>query len=363
MFGSPPGNLGTFLVSYSGLTYGGVGGQELVQIIRIDNPLGSISFFHQYVIIGDIEDIGVPFGWPDLLDAPQADTEITVEVNDRRTLNAVWRNNALWISTTISPNSGPDSGQTTAHWWKMNTSNLSSISLSDQGNVGCEDIADSTYTFFPSLAVNANGDMAIGFSASAPSIFPGAYYTGRLSSDPAGTVQQSIALRVGVDYYYRTFGGSRNRWGDFSGASVDPSDDITFWVFNEYAIERGSVIPQLPQEDGRWGTAFGSFSLPLVPIVPGDSPTEIADKFSLSQNYPNPFNPMTTIRYSLPKKSQVKILIFDILGKKVKTILDEYKSAGHHQVTFNAGSLTSGVYFYKIEADGFTEIKKMVLMK
>ncbi len=98
--------------------------------------------------------------------------------------------------------------------------------------------------------------MGIGFAASAPGIFPGAYYTGRKPSDPAGTVQPAETLAAGVDYYIRTFGGARNRWGDYSGMSVNPADDRTFWVYNQYALTRGTVISA---EDGRWGTRFGSF--------------------------------------------------------------------------------------------------------
>jgi len=254
IFGSNfPSSVGTFLVSYSGLTSGG---NEFVQVVRVDNPLGSPTFSPQYVNIGNIE--GPSF--PALPDAPQSGTAIGIEVNDRRALHAVWRDTMLYLVAEILPNSGPDASQTTAHWWKLNTSNLNSISLNDQGNVGGEDIATGTYTFFPSIAVDSTGNMAIGFSASASTIYPGAYYTGRLSTDPPGTVQGSEVVRAGLDYYIRTFGTpgfDRNRWGDYSGISVDPADGLTFWVYNEYALTRGTAFGG---EDGRWGTAFGSFA-------------------------------------------------------------------------------------------------------
>ncbi|MFQ5584504.1 MAG: hypothetical protein ACE5GL_08740, partial [Calditrichia bacterium] len=250
IFGSPPsGSTGTFLVSYSGLTGGGI---EYVQVVRVDNPLSSPAFTQQYVSVGDIE--GPSF--PALPGAPQSGTASTVDVNDRRALNAVWRNNSLYMTATVYPNSGPDANQTTAHWWKLNTSNPASITLADQGDVGGEDIAAGAYTFFPSVMVDAEENMAIGFSASASTIYPGAYYTGRLAGDVAGTVRESSALRTGLDYYKRTFGGSRNRWGDYSSISLDPSDSLTFWVFNQYALPRGTVFGG---EDGRWGTSFGSF--------------------------------------------------------------------------------------------------------
>ena len=360
MYGTPPGNTGTFLVSYNGITQGGVGGQEAVQILRVDNPVGTPSFSQQIVFVGDIEDVGGSFGFPNLPDAPQSGTAQTVEVNDRRTLNAVWRNNALWISTTINPNSGPDAGQTTAHWWKLNTTNLAIISLTDQGNVGGEDIAGGCYTFFPSLAVNVSGDMGIGFSASAASIYPGAYYTGRLSGDLAGTVQQSVTLRAGVDYYYRAFGGSRNRWGDYSGMSVDPADDATFWAFNEYAITRGTPISG---EDGRWGTAWGNFALPLVAIDPGINPENVPTDFALLQNYPNPFNPTTVISWQLAISSPVNLSVFNLTGQRVVVLVNETQPAGNHQIEFETSSLASGVYLYRLESKDFVETKKMILMR
>ena len=261
MFGDVPAGLGTFLVTYNSLTTGGPGGTEALQVIRVNDPVGTPVFSHQFVDVGDIEDVGGDFGLPPLPDAPQAGTAVKVEANDRRALHAVWRDDSLWVAATINPNSGPDAGQTTAHWWKVDTTSPDTLALSDQGNVGGEDIAPGTFTFFPSIAVNGVGEMAIGFSASAPTIFPGAYYTGRSPGDPPGTVQPSGTLRAGVDFYVRTLGGPRNRWGDYSGMAVDPSDDSTFWVFNEYALARGS---QSGGEDGRWGTAYGSFRFGAV---------------------------------------------------------------------------------------------------
>jgi hypothetical protein len=256
--------VGTFLVMYGGLTTGGPGGIESIQVIRVDDPLGSPTFVGpEFVSMGDIEDVGGAFGWPALVDAPQLGSPTEIEVNDRRTLHAVWRNNSLWLTTTINPNSGPDIGQTTAHWVQLNTTTLGSTTLTDQGDVGGEDIATGTFTFFPSIAVNSTEDVIIGFSASAPTIFPGAYYAGRFVGDPAGTVNSSVVVRAGLDFYVRTFGAGRNRWGDYTGASVDPTDDKSFWIFNEYAITRGSGTPP---EDGRWGTVYAHVPQSDLPV-------------------------------------------------------------------------------------------------
>jgi len=92
------------------------------------------------------------------------------------------------------------------------------------------------------------------------------------------------------------------------------------------------------------------------------------EKFVLEQNYPNPFNPTTTIKYSIPNniKSEtlnVKLIVFDILGNEVATLVNEKKSAGNHLVSFEASNLSSGVYFYKMQAGDFVNTKKMVLIR
>jgi len=258
VYGNPGGAIGTWLVLYDGLS-GGAG--EYLQVTRVDTPLTAPTFTVQQIFSGDIENAS-----GSLPDAPQNGTTRLVEVNDRRALSAVWRDNALWTTAEILPGSGTDTGQVTAHWWKVDTTNPASLTIADQGSVGGEEIATGTFTFFPSIMVDKFGNMGIGFAASAPSIYPGAYYTGRLFSDAAGTTQAPAVLAAGLDYYYRAFGGSRNRWGDYSGIALDPLNGTTFWIFNEYAVTRGTKLTGLPLEDGRWGTRWGSFFVNPTPV-------------------------------------------------------------------------------------------------
>lgn len=91
----------------------------------------------------------------------------------------------------------------------------------------------------------------------------------------------------------------------------------------------------------------------------------IPNEYNLMQNYPNPFNPETVISYQLPVAGKVSLKVYDILGREVATLVDEFKQSGVYNSTFNTlhSSLTSGVYFYKIEAGGFFQVKKMVLLK
>lgn len=91
-------------------------------------------------------------------------------------------------------------------------------------------------------------------------------------------------------------------------------------------------------------------------------------KFSLSQNYPNPFNPMTTIEYSLPEQSQVKLEVFNVLGQRVKTLADVVQPAGRHRMVWDGKDaqgkdVASGIYFYRLQAGEFTDSKRMVILK
>lgn len=253
--GAGPG-IGTYLVSYSGLSDGAL---EYVQVVRVNNPLGATTFTQEFIPIGNIETFVPPTALPD---APQLGSTALIEVNDRRALDAVWHNSALWMTTTIRPNAGPNTGQTTAYWVKLDTSAVTGtsspaglIAVDQQGEIGGEDIAPGTYTYFPSVAVNRYGSAAFGFSASAPSTYAGAFVAARGPHDPIGTVRSAETIAEGLAPYLRTFGSGRNRWGDYSGISVDPANDDFFWVFNEYA-ETPGFPTDAPLEDGRWGTAW-----------------------------------------------------------------------------------------------------------
>ncbi len=86
-------------------------------------------------------------------------------------------------------------------------------------------------------------------------------------------------------------------------------------------------------------------------------------QFSLAQNYPNPFNPTTVISFTIPKESNVKLSVFNVLGEKVATLINEVKNSGTYKINFNGSNLASGIYVYRLEAGGFTSSKKMLLIK
>ncbi len=110
-----------------------------------------------------------------------------------------------------------------------------------------------------------------------------------------------------------------------------------------------------------FGALFFTSANGVVGITQNGS--EVPTVYSLSQNFPNPFNPVTKINFALPKQGLVTLKVYDMLGREVSTLVNEVKSAGNYTVDFNGSKMTSGVYFYKIQSNGYTEIKKMTLIK
>ncbi|NNJ51844.1 MAG: T9SS type A sorting domain-containing protein [Ignavibacteriaceae bacterium] len=108
---------------------------------------------------------------------------------------------------------------------------------------------------------------------------------------------------------------------------------------------------------------YGNWILDDLLLVTNSEILSTPSEFKLEQNYPNPFNPSTTIKYSISTKSFVTLKIFNILGKEMTTIVNKELDAGSYEVEFDAATLNSGVYFYKLEAGSFSETKKMLLMK
>ena len=118
------------------------------------------------------------------------------------------------------------------------------------------------------------------------------------------------------------------------------------------------------------GTNVSAFSVSEIEIYGVPSATGVKEKkndlpssYSLSQNYPNPFNPSTEIQYSIPGSSNVKLIVYNLLGQKVATLVNEQKPAGAYSVKFNASNLSTGIYFYTLRAGNFMTTKKMILLK
>ncbi len=160
---------------------------------------------------------------------------------------------------------------------------------------------------------------------------------------------------------------------DGSGNTRVELEDGNHSYHNGTRSERPTLVVLNGTFDAIKGVLYYSFSnYKLAPRKDDDFvnyTTDVNDEnilpneYSLSQNYPNPFNPSTTISYALPKAEMVTIRIYNILGQVVKTLVNQNQSAGSHTISFKANDLTSGIYFYSIQAGSFNEVKKMMLLK
>ena len=144
-----------------------------------------------------------------------------------------------------------------------------------------------------------------------------------------------VVISNPLDAYSPTFSSDNN------GGAI-----IAFWT------TLGGIFAQ---HTGRAGKVGVTTNLPAqAPIVPN---------FELYQNYPNPFNPTTTIRYELPSSSMVRLSVYDILGREVSILVDERKNAGSYEVKFDGSNLSSGVYFYQLQAGTFVQSRKLLLLR
>ena len=131
------------------------------------------------------------------------------------------------------------------------------------------------------------------------------------------------------------------------------------WTLNIKQIASDNPSGFSPAILNGWGIRLNGQTVTGIQTVT----TELPMKYELSQNYPNPFNPSTSIKFSIPQSEIVSLKIYDIVGREVATLVNSKLSAGVFEYNFNASALSSGVYFYRLDAGSFTEIKKMLLIK
>jgi hypothetical protein len=180
----------------------------------------------------------------------------------------VYKNGVLYVAADIIPVSGLDAGHTTAHWWALQTDGAGHVTgLAGQGDISGNAFVNGSNlrSYYPSLAVEGNGALAVSFSGSGPTNgtgytgYPSAYEVTIANPLQAGVDQHTGGwqlVEAGVANYYRTFGGADNRWGDYSSVSTDPLNPNHAWAFNEYATAQGIAFQG---QNGLWGTELGYF--------------------------------------------------------------------------------------------------------
>ncbi len=156
-----------------------------------------------------------------------------------------------------------------------------------------------------------------------------------------------VVMRYGILNFQ-----SRGYWYDyFTGDSINVNGASIQFPLNpgEFHIYTSVKLPTPEQ-----GIVTGIEDNPSAGVV---------KDYELSQNYPNPFNPATVINYQLPKGGMVKLKVYDVLGREVASLVNGEQQAGAHSVIFNGAKLASGTYFYRLQANGFVSVKKMIIMK
>ncbi len=222
-------------------TYGTPGSEYIIgkstssslRIYRVDPPLTSPTM----VDTGTVS-VG-SFSQPP--DAPALGSGVNIDTVGDRLMMSVYRGGSLWTTHCVGV-----SGRAAARWYEINPVSRTVI---QSGTV-----ADgSLHYYFPSLMVNGLGDVAMGISGSNSGQYVACYYTGRRGTDPAGDMATPQLLKAGEAAYQLLDGYGRNRWGDYSYTTLDPSDDSTFWTVQEYA-----ETPDL--YSSAWGTWIGAMS-------------------------------------------------------------------------------------------------------
>ncbi|MCX6165783.1 MAG: choice-of-anchor J domain-containing protein, partial [Ignavibacteriae bacterium] len=160
------------------------------------------------------------------------------------------------------------------------------------------------------------------------------------------------------------FNSATSTWSNIKGGR-GPQAASNYWSAISYKVMgSGNIKIFIPGGSITGGIGqLCCLQVPACTVTGVENNSHIPTTYSLSQNYPNPFNPVTKISFGIPKSGLVSLKVYDVLGKEVVTLVNEVKNPGSYIVDFNGASLSSGIYFYRLETNGFTSVKKMMLIK
>ncbi len=236
-------------------------------LLRLSTITGTVG--HEVLNVGVAYPAMAPWVDPpsNSVGLPQSGTSTTIDSNDTRMCSLIYRNGYLWGTHHIYlPVSGPPY-HTAIQWFQLSTTG----SVIQYGLIN--DPTGTTSYAFPSLAVNAQNDVLIGYSRFSPDQYASADYSFRLSTDPTGTTESDYMFKAGQDIYNITYGSGRNRWGDYSCTMVDPANDLDMWTIQEYAGPYSSTV-----SSAVWGTWWAHIAVttPLLPVITSLNPTSTA---------------------------------------------------------------------------------------
>ncbi len=204
-----------------------------------------------------------------------------------------------------------------------------------------------------------------------PKVFAGCWREGVFFSDDSGKswTAMNTGMRRDQSGYYRVRSLATSGTTLFAGTSMGvfvyanggsswthASDGLADTVVESLSVAGAYLVA---------GTDRSIWRCPLSDLITSTNglTSEFPEEFRLCQNYPNPFNPSTTIKYELPRASQVTLSVFDVLSREVSVLVNERENAGAYEVRFDGSGLASGVYFYRLQAGSFVQTKKLLLVR
>lgn len=193
--------------------------------------------------------------------APQlnGDANHLIDAGDDRMSNVVYRNGSLWTTHAVFlPASSPT--RSAVQWWQLSPTATGTVPPQQMGRI--DDSTAANFYSWPSIAVNRNNDLLLGFAHFSSTIFAEAAYALAPFASGANTIQSPLAYKAGEAFYYITLSGTRNRWGDYSATLVDPVNDLDFWTLQEYAASTNLCQTPTSTCTGGWGTWWAKLAIP-----------------------------------------------------------------------------------------------------
>jgi hypothetical protein len=202
--------------------------------------------------------------------------------------------------------------------------------------------------------------------------------------DSHGEVHKAIVYltNVTIAHNYANQHGIGGMWGSgnwifnseqrsniYSNSSFDEPHDLEYHGDHDdtviaVIVDTFSVL----NPTSKYASPINKFTFDILHDASGltdisEETNNLPTKFAIEQNYPNPFNPITKIKFALPKTEEVIILVYNTLGQKLTSLINQRMKAGYHEIDFNGQDLASGIYYYRIEAGDYRQVKKMILLK
>ncbi len=257
---------------------GNSGGSGFLRLYTITGAIGSEVF-----TAGGFPSTTTPWATsPPTLDfAPQLGTASKIAVNDDRMHGVVFRSGSIWATHSVFY---PATGATrsSVQWWQITPATSAVV---QRGLV--DDPSGVIFYGFPSIAVNSANHVVVGYSRYSAGQYASANYSFRYASDPANTLQADTVFKAGEAPYFKTYGGPRNRWGDYSNTVVDPLNDSDMWTIQEYAWTPGGGFD-------RWSTWWAKIVPGTPPGSPGMSVSPTSIDFGTRQTgSPSPISTVT----------------------------------------------------------------------